>query len=376
MSGIYIHVPFCKQACFYCDFHFSTNLNGIEHMHQAICNEVSMRKQEGEGEIIKTIYFGGGTPSIFSDKMLHEILDSIHSSFEVGEQVEITLEANPDDLTKTKLKQLKSIGINRLSIGIQTFDNSRLKYINRIHSSNDSERCVRDAQEIGFDNLTVDLIYAIPPQEMDYWKRDLEKVIELNLPHISLYGLTIEEKTVFGKWLAKGKFHETSEELAAKQYRLAIDTLTNHGYNHYEVSNFAIGGFESKHNSAYWSGEKYIGIGPGAHSYDTYRRSYNVSNNSKYIASIADRKIPKTIELLSDSQKRNEYILTRLRTASGIDLIQFQDRFGVDLVEWKSEEIQSLVESRLIKNDPRNIALTVDGFMVADEIALRLFFDE
>lgn len=375
MSGIYIHIPFCKQACFYCDFHFSTNLSDTDSMYKALCQELELKENQNT-DLINTIYFGGGTPSIFSDYQLSKIIEKVHQKFDVLPSAEITLEANPDDLSKSKLRQLKSTEVNRLSIGIQTFDDTRLKYINRTHNGAEAKECVENALEIGYENLTADLIYAIPPDDIAYWENDLDTMIGLGLPHVSLYGLTVEEKTVFGNWLAKGKFHETSEEIASKQYLMAIEVLVDAGFNHYEVSSFAKPGFESRHNSSYWSGEKYIGIGPGAHSYDGSKREFNVRNNKAYIKSIAEGIIPETKEILSENQKRNEHILTRLRTSSGLVTELFKQNFEVSLEEDKFEIIKELKGEGYIIFQEGRLALTVSGFMVADEIALRLFYDE
>ncbi len=344
-------------------------------MHHAILEELKLRSGY-LNERINTIYFGGGTPSLFSGKQIEEILNLINSHFEASQFAEITLEANPDDLTKSILQSLKKVGINRLSIGVQTFDDDRLSFMNRAHSSNEARESIKLAFETGFTNMTADLIYAIPPENMGYWEKDLSEMIALGLPHISLYGLTIEEKTVFGNWLAKGKLHETSEDIAARQYRYAIETLTQAGYEHYEVSNFAKPGFRSKHNSAYWSGEKYLGVGPGAHSYDGNTRSYNVRNNTKYINEIEKGVLPETIEYLSKIQRINEYVLTHLRTAKGIDLTEVRSKFEVDLKKDSKQVLSNYLNQGLIVWEGDQIRLTIDGFMVADEIALGLFYDE
>ncbi|MEP0366536.1 MAG: radical SAM family heme chaperone HemW [Cyclobacteriaceae bacterium] len=376
MAGIYIHIPYCKQACHYCDFHFSTSLQNMDKMHAAICQEIALRKPYLQGENIETIYFGGGTPSLFSSAQFAKVLKSVIDNFEVSENAEITLEANPDDLTLEKLKELKQIGINRLSIGIQSFDEDRLKFLNRSHNAKEALDCVKNAQSAGFENLTVDLIYAIPPESMSYWESDLNKAIELDVPHISLYGLTIEERTVFGNWKSKGKLQETSEDIAADQYRLAIETLTNKGYDHYEVSNFAKPGFRSRHNSAYWSGTMYLGIGPGAHSFNGTNRAHNVRNNASYITSLSNGEIPETLETLTSIQRMNEYILIRLRTCEGLDSEVFKLRFGHDLFSDKTAELEQFTNQGLIYSNKHTIALTTDGFMVADQIALGLFYEE
>ncbi|MEO9476855.1 MAG: radical SAM family heme chaperone HemW [Cyclobacteriaceae bacterium] len=376
MAGIYIHIPYCKQACHYCDFHFSTSLQNMDNMHAAICQEIAIRKPYLEGENIETIYFGGGTPSLFSSAQLEKVLATVNNNFKVSENAEITLEANPDDLTLEKLKELKQIGINRLSIGIQSFDEERLKFLNRSHNAAEALDCVKNAQSAGFENLTVDLIYAIPPESMSYWERDLNMAIELDVPHISLYGLTIEERTVFGNWKTKGRLQETSEDIAADQYRLAIETLITKGYAHYEVSNFAKPGFRSRHNSAYWSGASYLGIGPGAHSFNGTYRAHNIRNNAAYIARLGKGEIPENIETLTHTQRMNEYILIRLRTCEGLDTEIFKLRFEQDVYADKAVKIEQYKNQGLLHSSNNTIALSTDGFMVADEIALGLFYEE
>jgi oxygen-independent coproporphyrinogen-3 oxidase len=345
-------------------------------MYEAIRKEIAMRGDYLQGETVETIYFGGGTPSLLSATQLGGILDAIGREFSLSTNPEITLEANPDDLNNKSLSALKSAGVNRLSIGIQSFDDERLKLLNRSHSASEALNCVNTARSVGFENITIDLIYAIPPEDIAYWQQDLNTALELDIPHISLYGLTIEEKTVLGKWKAKGKFSETPEDTAAEQYRLAIERLSQNGYEQYEVSNFAKQGFRSKHNSAYWSGAKYLGIGPGAHSFDGNTRSYNVRSNPSYIRALENDEIPETVEILTETQRKNEYILTRLRTAEGLDLNQFSARFEDDLLNANEKQITKYENQGLLKIHDGHISLTTDGFMVADEIALGLFYDE
>ena len=375
MAGIYIHIPFCKQACHYCDFHFSTNMDLMPEMEKALCSELALRKDYLDGDQIRTIYFGGGTPSLLEASQIKNILDSIRALYKVAHDAEITLEGNPDDLTSKQLANLLRIGVNRLSIGIQTFDNNRLKALNRAHSADEARKCVMEAKRLGFTNLTADLIYALPPADMSYWEKDLNEMIGLGLPHISLYGLTIEDKTVFGNWKAKGKLTETPEELAAEQYRHAIKRLEEAGYVQYEVSSFAKPGFESRHNSAYWAGKKYLGIGPAAHSYDQISRSYNVANNARYIKALMTGEILETKEELTSTQRLNESILTRLRTKAGINYEEFLRIFDFDFAANKKSIIARCSSEGLIEVRPDGISLTTDGFLVADEVALR-FFEE
>ncbi|MEQ8581858.1 MAG: radical SAM family heme chaperone HemW [Marinoscillum sp.] len=376
MAGIYLHIPFCKQACHYCDFHFSTNTSKKSEMVDAIERELVLRKEELRGASVTSVYFGGGTPSLLSVPELDQLLRCIHTTYEVSENAEFTLEANPDDLIGDKLQNMRALGINRLSIGIQTFDDERLKFINRAHTSAEADQCLNAAMAAGFDNVSADLIYAIPPSDMSYWQRDLEKILIYDLSHISLYGLTIEEKTVFGNRAKKGQLKEVKEEISAQQYQLAIDTLTGHGYEHYEVSNFAKAGRHSRHNSSYWDDQTYLGVGPGAHSYDGNTRSSNVSHNTKYLNHLQKGQLPLTIEPLTPTNQINEYLFTHLRTQRGINLSKFRIRFNRDFVSDNESQIQDYLKRELVKWDGETFALTSKGFMLADEISWRLFYDE
>jgi oxygen-independent coproporphyrinogen-3 oxidase len=376
MAGIYIHVPYCKQAWHYCDFHFSINQSSKDAMIRAMLLEIEWQKGY-LNEPISTIYFGGGTPSLLSSDEIKTIINHIYTFFVCETHVEITLEANPDDLTFEKLHALRSSLINRLSIGIQTFDENRLRYINRAHNTIEAVDSVKYAQDVGFTNLSIDLIYAIPPDDMDYWLLDLAQAIQLNVPHISLYGLTIEPKTAFGALMKKGMFDEISEDTATRQYKYAIDFLKSSGYEHYEVANFSKTGFRSKHNNAYWNQKPYLGIGPGAHSFNGNSRQYNIKNNGAYIKGIMEKSdVPFEKEMLSPTQKINEFILTRLRTSEGIDLSRLLRQYSFDIVKEKALEIRQLSHQGLIERRGGSIVLSLEGLMVADEIALILFLEE
>ncbi len=342
----------------------------------AISNELRLRKHELNGESIESIYFGGGTPSLLSEQELRTLLNQIENSFEMADQVEITLEANPDDLSQDKLKEFKATGINRLSIGIQTFDDSRLKFINRAHSSAEAHKCLELAISTGFDNFSADLIYALPPDDMTYWKSDLHRLLTYHPKHISLYGLTIEEKTVFGNWEKKGRLKQITEETAAEQYRFAVDTLSKHGYEHYEISNFAKPGYESRHNAGYWDDRKYLGVGPGAHSYDGANRAFNVSNNAKYLAGLNKNELVLTVERLSPTNQINEYLFTHLRTKKGVSNSALKARFNRDLIAEKAQELGEFARQKLLSINEDKIALTSEGFMIADEITWRLFYED
>ena len=283
MAGIYIHIPFCKQACHYCDFHFSTNTSKQAQLLQAIGNELLIQKNYLGEEKINTLYFGGGTPSILSTDEVNNIFDIISGNFDVAPSAEITLEANPDDLVSEKLIAFKKIGINRLSIGIQSFDDAVLRFLNRAHDSRMATSSFQEARDVGFENISIDLMYALPGQDLTDWKKNIDRALALGPNHISAYSLTIEAKTVFGKWAADKKIKVRSDDASAQELLLLIEELERDGFEHYEVSNFSKPGYISKHNSSYWKGEKYLGVGPSAHSYNGTSRQFNISNNHLYI---------------------------------------------------------------------------------------------
>lgn len=344
-------------------------------MIKAICKELAERSDYLDVPI-ETIYFGGGTPSLLSSRELKEVCTTISDLFEIDPTAEITLEANPEDLDLVKLEELRKIEVNRLSIGVQTFSDSKLKWMNRIHSSEQTQVAFQNARKVGFDNISLDLIYALPGNEIEAWLKDLEKAVTLNPEHISIYGLTIEERTVFGHWKKKEKLIEVSEEEAAKQYLKTIENLKTFGYHQYEVSNFSKPGFHSRHNSSYWAGEKYLGVGPGAHSYNGSSRQFNIRNNPKYLKAIDSGDSYFEIEELSKNQLINERILTNLRTINGVDLQKFKKDFGIDLFDEHQSAVELLQNQDLLKIKENKLHLTPAGFLVADEVALKLFFDE
>lgn len=374
MSGIYIHIPFCKKACHYCDFHFSTSLDRKKDLVSAINKEILHRASSLEGQRVDTIYFGGGTPSILSYDELMSIFDTIQGHFNISSHPEITLEANPDDLTALHLRELKRTPINRFSIGIQSFRDEDLKMMNRAHEAKDGEYSVKAAQDAGFENITIDLIYAIPGLSMDHWKRNVEKALHLDVPHLSAYCMTIEEKTAFGKWEKTGKLVQAPDTLANDQYTYLVLQTILAGYDHYEVSNFGREGFHSRHNTAYWQGIPYLGIGPSAHSFDGNRtRRWNVSNNPLYIKALEENTGYWEEEKLSDRDLYNEYIMTGLRTAKGIQIDTVANRFGVELLAQFEEEISGYLEEEWMERNGDQLRLTEKGFFLADRIASDLF---
>uniref|UniRef100_UPI00404A8551 radical SAM family heme chaperone HemW n=1 Tax=Fulvivirga sp. TaxID=1931237 RepID=UPI00404A8551 len=368
MAGIYIHIPFCKQACHYCDFHFSTNLKNKQLMIEAIKQELVLQRNY-LNEPVQTIYFGGGTPSILEASELNDVLETVSTNYNVTTEPEITLEANPDDLSFSQLDALKSIGINRLSIGIQSFDDEVLKFLNRAHNRVQVLDCIENARNAGFENISIDLIYGIPNRDHKKWLEDLDNVTAMNPEHISAYCLTIEPQTAFGKWAKKGQLKLVEDDYAAAQFDTMISVLSQHGFEQYEVSNFCRDSFYSTHNTSYWQQKPYLGAGPGAHSYNLESRQYNIRNNQKYINSLAEGIIPYDIEHLSKNDIINDYILTAIRTKWGIDLEKLA---GLGYLN-DTDYINSLVANELAFTEKNNLILTTTGKLLADKISSDLF---
>ncbi len=338
----------------------------------AILHEIDLQKDYLSQIKIDTLYFGGGTPSLLDTQDLKLVIDKIDSVFDFSEALEITIDANPDDLDPEKLNEIKKAGFNRLSIGIQSFDEELLRYFNRAHDTAMAKRCVMDAKSIGFENISADLIFGAPGQSLAALGTDLGQVIELGTPHISIYGLAIEEKTAFGKWHKKGRLIPLEEEEAARHFELIIQTLNQAGFIQYEISNFAKPGFESRHNSAYWKGKHYLGLGPSAHSYNGYSRQYNISNNSAYIKAIKENRIPCETETLSKEDQINETILIQMRTRQGLDLENLRSSFDLDLSAVKKTTIESLKASEKVIIDGNFLRLTDSGKLLADFIIEKL----
>ncbi len=340
----------------------------------AIAKELTLQSKYLHGKRLSTLYWGGGTPSMLTDAELQIILDSVYKHFSVEENLEQTLEANPDDLTKEKLVLLRSLGFNRLSIGIQSFDDEVLRFFNRAHSANEALKCVELARESGFDNISIDLIYAIPGQSAGNWKKTIQTALALEPEHISAYSLTIEEKTVFGNWNKKGKLKPADENDAAIHFTTLMDMLEQHGYEHYEISNFCKPGFYSRHNSSYWKQTHYLGVGPSAHSYNSASRQANVSNNGLYQKSIEAGTIPAEIEVLTRENKINEYIFTTLRTSWGCDLSYLEEKFGYDLAS--NGIVQKMKDQDWLIQHGSILYLTRKGKLLADQIASDLFISD
>ena len=374
MSGIYIHIPFCKQACHYCDFHFSTSLKNKEVLVNSILKEIDLKNNYLADKIIQTIYFGGGTPSLLSEKELFQILEKIYKQYYVSKDVEITLECNPDDLSDEKLKELKRLEINRLSIGLQSFDEEELIWMNRAHNAKQSESSVKRAQDRGFENITIDLIYGSKFSNLNNWKKTLDKVIALQVPHISSYNLTIEEKTKLGHDFKTKKELAIDDEKSSELFLEMIERLEKNNFIHYEISNFAKEGFFSKHNSNYWKGKHYIGLGPSAHSFDGVSRQWNIANNNLYIKYISEKSNEYfEKEILTEKERFNEYILTSLRTIWGIDLNYLKINFDSDFVNNFLRQIKNYIQQDLIFVKDTTYSLTEKGKLLADKISSDLF---
>lgn len=374
LAGIYIHIPFCKQACMYCDFHFSVNTQSKEEMVKAIVLELENRKNYLSSNTIDTIYFGGGTPSILRAFELEQILGKIYNEFDVRSNAEITIECNPDDLSKQKLQALKQLGFNRLSIGLQSFNDAELKWMNRAHCAKESMDCVKLAQDMGFDNITIDLIYGSKFQDTQTWVQTLQTALSLNVQHISAYNLTIEKKTKLGVDHLKQLEPAINDELSSEQFKVMIDVLQAHGFIHYEISNFGKEGFFSKHNSSYWLGSEYLGIGPSAHSFNSFSRQWNVSSNSAYISKLNKEEKYFEEELLQENEKYNEYILTRLRTIWGCNRSEIEAQFGSKrLIDF---DANAKKYNDYLVNRDNIITLNLEGKLRADFLASEFFMTD
>ncbi|WP_445453740.1 radical SAM family heme chaperone HemW [Flavobacterium sp. 25HG05S-40] len=348
MSGIYIHIPFCKQACHYCDFHFSTSLKKKEEMVLALANEIVLRKAEFKEEVVETIYFGGGTPSILEIADLRFLIDTVYENYKVVDNPEITVEANPDDLTEQRIIEFSNNRINRLSIGIQSFFEDDLKLMNRAHNSEEAQKCLEIAT-LYFDNISIDLIYGIPGMTNEKWLQNIAKALSYNIPHISSYALTVEPKTALHSFIQKGIIVQPDDEAAQEHFHLLVDTLEENGFIHYELSNFGKEAYFSKNNSSYWLGKKYLGIGPSAHSYNGISRSWNVSNNTLYIKALGENHRPFETETLTLTDRYNEYVMTGLRTIWGVSLDRIETEFGKKHLDYLNQQAAKYIEEQLLE---------------------------
>lgn len=380
MSSIYIHIPFCKQACSYCDFHFSVNTSKQDDLVKALIKEIQLRKDylpsESGPVTISTIYFGGGTPSLLSSNQINDIINAVYTSFEVSDDAEITLEANPDDLTKEKLNELCKTKINRLSIGVQSFFEEDLKLMNRAHNATMAIECITDTAAAGFKNITIDLIYGLPGMTEKRWEQNLNTAFSLPVQHLSCYSLTVEKKTLLDKMIRDGVVSAIDDEQSARHFETLIIEAKKHGFDHYEISNFGLPGFYSRHNSNYWKDKPYLGIGPSAHSYNNISRQWNISANAAYILSIERGEIPNEEEVLTIENRYNEYIMTGLRTMWGVDTNHVRSSFGEKYYSTFLQNISDYVESGDVIKTDNSYTLSQKGKLLADRIAAACFVVE
>ncbi|MBK8702756.1 MAG: radical SAM family heme chaperone HemW [Saprospiraceae bacterium] len=382
MPGIYLHIPFCKQACHYCNFHFSTSLKQKDALLEVMLRELEWRREELQGEEVQTIYLGGGTPSLLDESELRRLFDAIYKWYPVAPGAEVTLEANPDDLTAAKLEVLRHTPVNRLSIGVQSFAEADLRLMNRAHNAVEARTCIEQALAAGFSNLTVDLIYGSPTTSDAQWEINVRTLTDLGIPHLSCYCLTVEPKTALDFFVQKGKTPPVDEEQASRQFEMLMDIMEAEGYEHYEISNFARPGFYSRHNASYWQGATYLGIGPSAHSFDGRQRKWNVANNAKYIKSLLS--IAPTTEIsrlegdlfeketLTAAQRYNEYVMISLRTSWGcrLDVIR---TLGPQFEQLFMGGIRDFILQGAVQQEGEVFRLTRPGKLIADRIAMELF---
>ncbi|HEV3413818.1 MAG TPA: radical SAM family heme chaperone HemW [Puia sp.] len=375
MAGIYLHIPFCRQACHYCNFHFSTSLQGMNDFVPALLKEMERRSDYLGADTIETVYFGGGTPSLLDPADLNAILDKIRELFDLRPDAEITLEANPDDLTdRQRLIAWRIAGINRLSIGIQSFFDDDLRWMNRAHDAAQAADAIRLARDQGLDNISIDLIYGGPTLSDDHWQRNVETAIRLQIPHLSCYALTVEPRTALDQLIRQHKRADVNSDDQARQLLLLMDWMSHSGYDHYEISNFALPGHRSRHNSSYWQGRPYLGLGPSAHSFDGESRQWNISNNARYVSILANEELPVADrEVLTGIQQLNEYIMVSLRTMDGLDFHHIKNRFGEQSAQEIIKKIgRYVLEGKAVMMEDR-VFLTSQGKLLADRITADLF---
>lgn len=376
MAGIYIHVPFCKTRCIYCDFYTGTDTSRQQAYIDAVSRELSLRKDYVEEEVINTIYFGGGTPSQLSQKDFIQIFDAIYKNYNIANDAEITFEANPDDLTANYFDEIKSLPFNRLSMGLQSFEDHELKFLNRRHSGQAAIDAVKRAQDQGFSNMSVDLIYGLPNQTLDIWSRNIEKVISLDIQHLSAYHLIYEERTKLYRMLERKEVNQVDEDLSNDMFSLMISELRRVGFEHYEISNFAKNGLYSKHNTSYWLGELYLGIGPSAHSFNRKSRSWNIASLARYIKALDNNKLDSEVEILDDKTQYNDYILTGMRTKWGVDLQTLELRFGSKMLDYCLKFVKPHIDANFVRNEDGTLILTDKGVFVSDAIMRDMMFVE
>jgi oxygen-independent coproporphyrinogen III oxidase len=374
MSGIYIHIPYCKKACNYCDFHFSVSMRNLKQMVNTICSEAALQKDYLYKRPVKTLYFGGGTPSVLKIEEIDRILSVLNTHYTIERDIEFTFETNPDDLTPEYLKGLRSLGVNRLSIGTQSFFDEDLRWMNRRHNASDAIKSIKTAQDSGFYNINIDLIYGLPISSMNRWTENLEIFRSLSIPHLSAYHLTIEPKTILGVMKKKGKIHDITEEDSIQQYHELLNKTEAWGYQNYEISNFCLEGYTSSHNLNYWNQGHYLGLGPSAHSFNGKSRQWNLSVNQYYLDAIEKNEIWYEKEDLTVTDSFNDYLLTRLRTMWGIQPDEIREQFGEKLFQYINREIRQSKYADLLEYNGKNVWLTKKGKFVSNRVISDLMF--
>jgi len=372
MAGIYIHIPFCAKRCTYCDFYTEVAPKLIPVLVDSIVRELNVRKSYLQNETINTIYFGGGTPSILNPEEFSKIFETIFSIYSVDKNAEITFEANPDDLTVDFFDSIKTLPFNRISIGIQSFDDEDLKRINRRHSAKQAAEAVKNAQNAGFTNISIDLIYGLPFQTIEKWNRQLDTALSLNIQHVSAYGLTYEEGTKLWKQRENGTVKPVIDETMNEMYLLLVNKMKENGFEAYEISNFAIRNFRSRHNSSYWKQDMYLGVGPSAHSYDLNSRQWNIASITKYISALENNTTFFEKEELTLFDRYNDYVMVSLRTLEGIDLAFLEQKFGLELATYCFVNIQSYIENNYVIHSDKKLSLTLEGIMISNQILIQL----
>lgn len=375
MAGIYLHIPYCKFRCIYCDFYKETDESNIDAFAKAICHEIILRKDELR-ETVDTVYFGGGTPSRLNKHHFDQIFKSLFNNFQIAADAEITVEANPDDLTSDYIGMLQTLPVNRISIGIQSFDDAELRFLSRRHTAQKAVDAVHRCQHAGYDNISIDLMYGLPKQTIEMWKSNLRVAMELDIQHISAYHLIFEEQTKLYTMLQRGKVTPAPDELSVEMFDLLLETVSLNGFEYYETSNFAKNGLYSRHNTSYWQNKHYLGLGPSAHSYNGEQRSWNISSLEKYIQSINKNELNQTSENLTVQQKYNEFVLTAIRTKWGVDLKQLKEKFGTAPYYYCMKNIQKHTERGFAFIESDRLKLTRKGLFMADGVASDLMWVE
>lgn len=378
MAGIYLHIPFCKQACTYCDFHFSTQRKNEDQLVDAMVKEIELRAKDWEGELFETVYFGGGSPSILSPLNLEKLLDATHRWFGISDRAEVSMEANPDDMSNESLRAWKKLGINRLSVGLQSFQNHRLEWMNRAHNASEALACVERAQDCGFDNISIDLIYALPNSSLEEWKNELAIAARMKVQHFSAYILTVEEKTALHHQVKKGLLQPAKDENVEEQYRYLCSWAKEMGFEHYEISNFAKENYRSKHNGNYWNWINYVGIGPAAHSFQNRERSWNIAHNINYIKSLQKGVLPSRSERLSKADEFNESIMLGLRKKEGINTQALLENYGPFLGDGMSLKLADLKtwHREMLEDHDGIWRMKEEAWLLCDEISASLFYSE